>query len=175
MRKKTVALVLVVCLAVTGLFAASGNVQFKASVSPRLTGMGFTFTSIENHSTSKFSAGVGGDFVAIFKNGMGPYVAFNGQFTDSTYGLTVAFAYQTKLNNNIDLLATVGPQLTFANKNTTLGISAMCNFDFKLTQSMFARLGVGANIDFVTFRSGNSSTYFSLYTPIPSFALGWRF
>ena len=175
MKKKAIALLLVLCLVVTGVFAASNNVQFKASVSPSLTGMGFTFTSKDNYNNSEFSAGLGGDFAAIFKSGMGPYVAFNGQFTESLYGLTVAFAYQTKLNNNIDLMATVGPQLTFKGKSTTLGVSAMCNFDFKMTQNMFARLGVGANIDFVTFGNGRSTTFFMLYMPIPSFALGWKF
>ncbi len=184
MNKKIIALLLVFCLAVTGVFAAS-NVQFKASVSPSLTGMSFTFQSKENSNRSTFSAGLKGDFAAIFKNGLGPYVAFNGQFTEQSYGLVAGIAYMTKLNNNIDLMATGGLALGFGStrvgnlslsSGTSMGIQVMCNFDFKMTQSMFVRLGIGTDIYFVTFpKSGNAITYFSMNVPIPSFSIGWKF
>ncbi len=175
MKHKLLVALLALMLCATAVSAASNDMTFKVGLYPRLTGMGFDFSSVTGRNTSHFSAGLGVDFAACFKNGLGPYVLFNGQFTESDYGLVVGIAYNLKMNNNIDLFVTAGPAVKIQGKTTEVGLSTMCSFDFKMSDMLYARLGVGLNMYFASFYQNTSTTYFKLNIPLPSFALGWRF
>lgn len=175
MKKKTlVVLMLVLCLASTSVFAAaSSKTQLKFAVRPS-TKMNVEVESSHN-TTSHFTANLDADFAAIFNKGFGVYVVLNANFTGNAYGFLVGGAYDTKLNNNIDLFVTVGPSFMFSGSTTTIGAELMCNFDFKVTQDMFIRLGTGLDMDFVKIMKGGNNTTFTMNIPIPSLAIGWKF
>lgn len=174
-NKKTLAVLIVACLAIASVSAATNDVRFRTSLYPRTTHMGVTVTSANGNSSSSFKFSLGGDLAVLFKSDFGLYFALDTELTGGSFGIVAGGAYFAKLNNDVDMLATVGPSFVFSNNSTEIGADVFVNFDFKMSQSMFFRVGTGLDMTFWKVWDGGSDNTFRMYIPIPAFAIGWKF
>ena len=110
-----------------------------------------------------------------FHKGHGMMVGITPVFGNSTeIGVSVGYAYQTRISESCDLIAAVGPEFVFSQSGVDLNFFGTVDFDFDITQNLYVRVGTGLIVELGELGRDYASTW-DFIIPLPAIAIGWNF
>lgn len=162
MRKRVLAVLIVLVVAVSTLAAVD--------ISLVVGGQGtYGELTINNNASYKFN--IDAEVDLDFERGHGMLIGTTLSMSD--IDVSVGYAYQTDISSSCDFILGAGVILGL---NPALGLDffVTADFDFKITQDMFIRLGTGFITDLGQIGEdyGKNPTFI---VPLPSIGFGWDF
>ena len=125
--------------------------------------------------STQYTFSVDAELDMDFHKGHGMMVGITPVFGNSTeIGVSVGYAYQTRISESCDLIAAVGPEFVFSQSGVDLNFFGTVDFDFDITQNLYVRVGTGLIVELGELGRDYARTW-DFIIPLPAIAIGWNF
>lgn len=153
------------------VLASAAALDINFAIGAQNTGMSINMSQGATGKVStKVEAGLECVMNMDIEKGHGVNVVFQTDFTKAV-GIFAGYAYETKISSTTDFTVAAGPYFVLGSSNY-MGVYTRADFDFKIIDDMFARIGTGFDMQLCEFGKGAA---FAMTIPIPRVAIGWNF